>query len=79
MKRQYYVACKECGGEAFKMVQELEAENNEDWRSIELSKALSHPGFGWELENFTMVCVNCGKPSTATVEHRDIVASSGEE
>jgi len=77
MKRQYYVVCKECGGEIFKMVQELEAENDEDWYSIEMAKALCHPGFGWELEDFTMVCVECGKSNTATIKHRDIVGSPG--
>jgi len=60
------------------MVQELEAENDEDWGSIEMHKAFCHPGFGWELEDFAMICVNCGKPNTATIKHIDIVESSKE-
>lgn len=59
MKRQYYLACTACGGESLSMSQVLEAEDEEHMKGQVLNKTFSHPGYGWELEDFIMTCSKC--------------------
>ena len=64
-KREYCIACVKCGGKTLSMAQgfEIEVDEQEDsgdkWNRIEIRRALDHPGFGWELESFTLTCENC--------------------
>lgn len=70
-KREYYAKCKKCGGIEFRLSQVVEKEKRKTWKDIEINKAIMHDGFGWELEDFDMICTKCGSKESE-VSHKTI-------
>jgi len=70
-RREYYLQCLNCGGTGFKFSQIIDLKEGNNWEHVEMDKAFCHSGFGWELEDFDIICIACGHKDPE-VKYREI-------
>ena len=62
------IRCSKCKSEKFSINREFEHYSKE---SLICTATTCHPGFGWDLNNFNMICLDCGsKDIIIDVEER---------
>ena len=65
MKKKVWIECKKCGGREFRIERNVEYEGS--WHSAVMHECLAHDGFGWELEDFDLICTKCGSVNDIVV------------